>query len=39
MNFDMTMSGISVFLLALYMAAYSYGISRNHNETLVRDSK
>ena len=39
MNFNMTMSDISVFLLTLYMARYLFGISRNHNETLVQDNE
>jgi hypothetical protein len=38
MNFNTAISGISFLLLALYMTVYGYGISVNHNETLVRDT-
>ena len=37
MNFNTTISGIPLLLLALYMTVYGYGISVNHNETMVQD--
>ena len=38
MNFDITLSGIPLLLLALHMAVYSCGRGMNHNETMVRDT-